>query len=68
MYKKSPKHDFTSHDADCFRYVAVVYEHLIKTPAVETPKKTTEERLQEELDNFIFSLDEPEEEMNFSAY
>jgi len=48
--------------------MAVVYEHLIKTPAVEAPKKSEQERRQEELDNFIFQLDEPIEEMNFSAY
>ena len=28
MYKKEPKHDFTSHDADAFRYMAIIYRSL----------------------------------------
>lgn len=35
QFKKTPEHDFTSHDADWFRYMATVYTHLIKTPEVE---------------------------------
>lgn len=29
MFKKDPKHDFTSHDADWFRYMAIIYRSLI---------------------------------------
>ncbi len=35
-FKKNPKHDFTSHDADWFRYMATIYRALT-TPA--KPKK-----------------------------
>jgi len=30
MFRKNPKHDFTSHFADAFRYLAVTYNNLIK--------------------------------------
>ena len=30
QFKKEPRHDFTSHDADWFRYMANIYYHLIK--------------------------------------
>jgi len=31
-FKKNPKHDFTSHDADWFRYMATIYRALTTTP------------------------------------
>ncbi len=31
-FKKSPKHDFTSHDADWFRYMATIYRALTTSP------------------------------------
>lgn len=34
-FSKKPKHDWTSHFADAYRYVATVYEHLSKDG--ETP-------------------------------
>lgn len=35
QFKKIPVHDFTSHDADAFRYLATIYYHLIKEPEKE---------------------------------
>lgn len=35
VFKKSPLHDFASHDADAFRYMAIVYEFLTKLPVSE---------------------------------
>ena len=31
-FTRKPKHDWTSHYADMFRYMAITYEHLIRTP------------------------------------
>jgi len=57
MLKKQPKHDFTSHDADCLRYLSTVYQHIIKTPKIETIQ---EER--HEMDILIFGDDDEEED------
>lgn len=35
QFKKQPIHDFTSHDADAFRYLATIYNHLTKQPDKE---------------------------------
>ena len=35
QFKKQPIHDFTSHDADAFRYLATIYNHLTKQPEKE---------------------------------
>lgn len=71
-FKKTPKHDWTSHYADTYRYLAVIFEHL-----------TTERKLDHKQDTFndnpydkIFSREEEktldeeifwddEEEINF---
>ena len=35
QFKKSPVHDFTSHDADWFRYMAIIFNHITKKPLYE---------------------------------
>lgn len=35
QFRKTPEHDFTSHDADWFRYMAVIYNYITETPVVE---------------------------------
>ena len=52
IYKKQPKHDFTSHDADALRYLSTVYEHIIKTPTREEPVEEMHE-----MDLLIFEDD-----------
>ena len=32
QFKKSPIHDFTSHDADWFRYMAIIFNHITRKP------------------------------------
>lgn len=57
IYKKQPKHDFTSHDADSLRYMATVYEHIIKIPSMSPIEEDMHE-----MDLLIFEDDEPDED------
>jgi len=34
-FTKKPKHDWTSHYADTYRYMAITYEYLIRTPITQ---------------------------------
>lgn len=63
QFKKSPVHDFTSHDADWFRYMAIIFNHITKKPEIEKEIDPLEDPL------WIFRDDEVEEvELNFSPY
>ena len=57
MFKKQPKHDFTSHDADSLRYLSTVYEHITKIKPVE---EATDEL--HEMDILIFDKDDMTED------
>ncbi len=37
QFKKQPIHDFTSHDADWFRYMATIYNHLTSDKLTLSP-------------------------------
>ena len=37
QFKKQPIHDFTSHDADWFRYMATIYNHLTSDKSTLNP-------------------------------
>ena len=53
QFKKEPKHDFTSHDADAYRYLATIYNYL-------TSKKEPDNTLisfEDEMDELIFKND-----------
>lgn len=47
QFKKQPIHDFTSHDADAFRYLATIYNHLTKQEPIEdnSPKDITDDEI-----------------------
>ena len=63
QFKKSPIHDFTSHDADTFRYMATIYQMLTKVSPIDEVKDPLEDPL------WIFKDDEIDEvEINFSPY
>lgn len=38
QFKKQPIHDFTSHDADWFRYMAIIFNHITRKPLDEEEK------------------------------
>lgn len=66
ILKKQPKHDFTSHDADATRYLATVYEHIIRSPRAEMLREE-----EHEMDMLIFwddEIDENNETLLDSAY
>lgn len=52
QFKKQPIHDFTSHDADAFRYLATIYNYLTKQPDKEYTS------IQDITDDEIFWRDE----------
>lgn len=54
QFKKSPIHDFTSHDADTFRYMATIYQMLTKVSSQEIWSIEYEH----EMDRLIFEKDE----------
>lgn len=64
QFKKQPVHDFTSHDADWFRYMSIIFDHITKKPLYEEQEKDpTEDPLG------IFAMDDIEEvEIDFSVY
>lgn len=63
QFKKEPIHDFTSHDADWFRYMAIIFNHLTKKSEIEKEIDPLEDPL------WIFKEDEKEEvEIDFSPY
>lgn len=63
QFKKQPIHDFTSHDADWFRYMAIIFNHLTKQPEIQKEIDNTEDPL------WIFKEDNIEEiELDFSPY
>ena len=55
-FKKTPKHDWTSHYADSYRYLATIFEHLIKTEVI--PDKEN----MHPVDIDIFELDDEDDE------
>lgn len=59
-FKKIPKHDWTSHYADAFRYLATIFEYLIRTPI-------SQDKEEKEID-IIFDDDEEEEEYTLTPY
>ena len=64
QFKKQPIHDFTSHDADWFRYMAIIFNHLTKKPEEEEKPK-----YDHPIDEIIFKDDEVSEiEIDFSPY
>ena len=67
-FTRKPRHDWTSHYADTYRYMATIFEHLIKTPIEQweqdkiefnpyNNKKSNEDKT---LDEIIFWEDEVE--------
>ena len=63
QFKKQPVHDFTSHDADWFRYMAIIFNHITKKPEIEDEKDPLEDPLG------IFKDDDREEvEIDFWVY
>jgi len=63
QFKKEPIHDFTSHDADAYRYLATIYNHITKTEVKEVEKNNEDDPL------WIFKEDEISEiEIDFSPY
>lgn len=63
QFKKSPVHDFTSHDADWFRYMAIIFNHITRKPIDEEEiKDDSEDPL------WIFKEDEIEIDLDFSIY
>ncbi len=64
QFKKQPVHDFTSHDADWFRYMAIIFNHITKKPLYEEKEvDPTEDPLG------IFAMDDRDEvEIDFSVY
>ena len=64
QFKKQPVHDFTSHDADWFRYMAIIFNHITKKPFDnEEPKK-----YEHPMDEIIFKDDDIEVDLDFSVY
>ena len=65
QFRKSPIHDFTSHDADWFRYMAIMFNHLTKKPLQEEEKP----KYEHPIDQIIFWDDEEKEiSFEFSPY
>lgn len=50
QFKKQPIHDFTSHDADWFRYMAIMFNHLTRKPEIEEQKP----KYEHPIDQIIF--------------
>jgi len=75
-FTKVPKHDWTSHFADTFRYLAIIFEFLIRTPIeqqdqnklVFNPYSNKMEREEMTLDEIIFWDDEIELEFDDNIY
>ena len=64
QFKKAPVHDFTSHDADWFRYMAIIFNHITRKPFdIEEPKK-----YEHPMDEIIFKDDDIEVDLDFSVY
>ena len=64
QFKKQPVHDFTSHDADWFRYMAIIFNHITRKPLYEEEIK---DPLEDPLG--IFKEDDKEEiDIDFSVY
>ena len=55
-FKKTPKHDWTSHYADSYRYLATIFEHIIKVDRV------LKENTMHKIDIEIFELDDEDED------
>ena len=55
-YKSIPKHDWTSHYADAYRYLATIFEYLVKSEIVKDDEELNE------IDVEILWLDEDDEE------
>lgn len=62
QFKKSPIHDFTSHDADTFRYMATIYKMLTKVTPIEQEKKNEDDPLE------LFDDEIDEIEIDFSPF
>lgn len=62
QFKKQPIHDFTSHDADTFRYMATIYQMLIKTPIAEVKKVNEDDPL------WLYEEEIDEVEIDFSPF
>lgn len=76
-FTKKPKHDWTSHYADTYRYMSITYEHLIRTPINQekqvelefNPYNKTISNEEKTLDEIIFADDEEIEiEFNDDVY
>jgi len=76
-FTKKPKHDWTSHYADMYRYMAITYEYLIRTPINQedqpkieiNPYNNTVSNEEKTLDEIIFADDEEVElEFNDDVY
>lgn len=62
QFKKQPIHDFTSHDADWFRYMAIIFNHLTKKTDIEPVKDPLEDPL------WIFAKDDIDEEIELDFW
>jgi phage terminase large subunit len=77
-FTTTPKHDWTSHYADAFRYLATIYELLIRTPIKEEAQKEIvwnpfDRKDWEQTITFNWTIlnfddDEKEEEFNDNVY
>lgn len=62
QFKKSPIHDFTSHDADWFRYMSTIYSYLSKDKRISTQSIVFDDDMDEDIfrDDFVIEFDEEE--------
>lgn len=65
QFKKTPEHDFTSHDADWFRYMATMYYNITKISAIESKPQWNKE--EDPLEIFIDDFPD-EEEINLRPF
>lgn len=73
-FTKKPKHDWTSHYADMYRYMAITYDHLTRkpieqweqTPRALHPYDNREQEEEKTLDEEIFWDDEVPIEIEFT--
>lgn len=63
-FKKVPKHDWTSHYCDAYRYLATIFEHLMRVPIIEEAKWKNED---DPLDLFIEDFQD-EEDLDLTPY
>lgn len=63
-YKSIPKHDWTSHYADAYRYLATIFEYLIRSDI----KQEKEDIHEVDLEILDFDDDDAEEEIELNPW